>query len=300
MYRGLRAVIMESTPESTESTSDKDRCPQCDNEYKNLTLHWYRSSECTYQRPTERQFEILEGFLLFRGSVIDNSQTGKHPRIKFRLTNRQLLEWVRKELGVIANEIQTEMVSEDAAQYLAASFPDDSYEGNVNAQTLYNLRTRALPAFSTYMRSWTDSEGKRVVPETVTPTPTKLRIAYGLAGSIQDRNGRDAIHLSITRTDPPIEAINSLFGSFGPAVTHDPESTHLWLHNCEKFFHYIGSEPLPGCEHRWPRTMAFDEPDDVCPACNGRFSCLSTHYATKPNQFCKITPELQREINSRD
>jgi hypothetical protein len=243
-----------------------DICPICGHHFSNVVLHWRRSSSCSEPYLQPDHHEILAGLLLVGGGLASESNT--HPHFQMESANRAVLEWVASQLGVFAGDVRE--VSRDPTHTGVAHIKETSSRDDFNQ--LYKLSTKKLRQLAPYTSAWYGADGGRRVPLGLQPTSTMLRTAYVVAGDI-DHTGR--AYIPLTRTTPSKSTVERLFQGFAPYLKSSSDYVRVTLRNTAGFLEAI-SPALPVAQDKWPDTV--DEPDHVCPTCNGRFDRLGVHW----------------------
>ena len=147
-------------PDDTET----ETCPDCEEDYSHLGIHWARSKDCGYPVPALNDEAVLDG-LLFVGGSLNMRHRDANCYVSTVHHDREVLEWIADELGVLVASI-TEF---DKAESI-------DYHGRRPDGPLWELRTRSLPALDKY-RGWYDREDNRTVPQDVQVRPLLLKTA---------------------------------------------------------------------------------------------------------------------------
>lgn len=83
----------------------KTVCHQCHNPYRSITLHWKRSSECSYPPIPDPVVEILSGIYSVRGEF-QQQDNGRY-LLRFQKNDKEPVETIHKALGVFATDYTT-------------------------------------------------------------------------------------------------------------------------------------------------------------------------------------------------
>jgi hypothetical protein len=224
--------------------SEEERCPQCQNTYKQLGVHWGRSSTCEGPEPTERQHALLYGALIVGGGVVQG-QGNESAQIRLYSTNEQLLDWYAEELYPLTGLTAVTVHPQEANAFTDYTDVDDSYL----------LYTRTLSCFNTYHRAWyRDSE--KVIPTGIDRSSALLTSMYAYRGWLDDGafsyNPRPRIAAS--KSPATDDFFESLFAPFDPVVEvrerGDRTERSIRLNKADDFFAYLEDAP-PGCDEKW-------------------------------------------------
>ena len=79
-----------------------EQCSQCGNYYKKIASHWQKSKSCTHPNLTKKQKEISIGVLMADGNV---SKTGENASLRCILTEKEYLDYLGEEFGIITNRV---------------------------------------------------------------------------------------------------------------------------------------------------------------------------------------------------
>lgn len=275
-------------------TNSEERCRQCGETKKNLGNHWRLSHSCDYPEPTDRQTEIIRGLLFGGGNIIDreaSGNAGRNPQLTTTSTRRDFIEWLDDEFGAMGRGI----VSTDETADLRQSLEDLTEEerDQLKSNTVYRWRTRNLPFLRRYLDRW-HVDDEKSIPPTVSPTPWFLRIVYAKCGNLDTQtidNGQN-LRFSVEKTAGDVEEWLRLLSPFSPRV----QGRHIFATDASTFFDYIGHNPIPGFENKWPddptTLSGHNETGVECPSCGGTFDNITTHW--QRNEYCD-PPSIQGE-----
>lgn len=234
---------------------DQTICPDCDEPYEKLGLHWAASKDCTYPVLTPSEEAILDG-LLFVGGTLNNRHRDANCYVSIVHHDRAALEWIAEQLGVIAASI---------TQFDQAGSID--YYGDAPNQSLWEFRTRSLPTLSTYV-TWYDPVDKRTVPDDVQVRPLMLTTACLLAARPMD--DRPGLYLSLRRTSPPPVTVHRVFGGYGPRIIRTDDGGYVVrIQNSTDLCNDLA--PWPAFARDCFDASQFNEGRIACPRCGGRF-----------------------------
>lgn len=235
--------------------AEKVACPECDEAYQSLGGHWARSKDCDYPPLALSDEAVLDGLMLV-GGTLRNRHVDANCYISIVHADRDVLEWVADELGVLAASI-TEFDQAGSVDYYGAD-PE---------RPLWEFRTRSLPALDKYY-GWYDADGSRTVPEDVSVDPLLLKTACLLAARPMD--DRPGLYLSLQRTSPPPVTVHRVFGGYGPRIVRPDEDGYVVrIHNSTDLCQDLAPWPAFATDRFDPEQ--FDEGRIICPRCGGRF-----------------------------
>lgn len=230
----------------------KVECPSCGELYeekRGLGQHWSGSS-CDPPKLTRRQKEILVGILMGDGYIgegkCEEGGSGNH-HMQIRMTNREFLEWVDSEMGVLSSGVR-----------LAASAEQQAHSGGGDVESyspLYGLTIRTHPYLSV-LAEWYSS-GKKVMPEDIEMTPMVLKMWYVCDGGLSGREGCRQPRIALNNEKGNKKKVLSWFEESECPVPYwyeedSGDTTITWTtkEDRRKFFEYIGSPP-PGFKYKW-------------------------------------------------
>lgn len=227
-----------------------EQCISCGSEYKNLALHWNRSS-CDYPELSQRQRDLVTGVVMGDGSVV-NPNTANNPTLHVKMINEEFLDWLDGELGWLSNGYTKVQTAEEAAK----ANRESGFSPNAKAENYhdkYVLRTKCLPVMSEW-REWYSS-GEKVFPSDIQLTPDVLKMWYVCDGYITDWN---SIDITANNEEGNCDKIRQLFDGLGvDPVFHKSQrswSIRFSQNESRVLFNYMGSAP-PGFGYKWPNNQ---------------------------------------------
>jgi hypothetical protein len=237
------------------SGEEKVTCPDCDEEYSHLGIHWARSKECDYPVLNMHEEAVLDG-LMFVGGSLNGRHKDSNCYVSIVQADRDALNWIDDQLGVLSNGV---------SEYDPAGTIE--YHGGEKARDLWELRTRSLPALDKYY-VWYDRDGHRTVPDDVTVRPLLLKTACLLAA--RPMTDRPGLFFSLRRTTPPPVAVHRIFGGYGPRIVRQSDGGYtVRIQNSTDLCNDLA--PWPTFARDRFDAGQFREGDVVCPRCGGRF-----------------------------
>lgn len=225
-----------------------DICHECGGEYEKIGTHWSLGA-CEYPSFTDRQREIITGFVMSDASI---NRNGKNPHIQSNMITKEFLEWIDEEMGIFGKGVLFCRSAEECAkENRDRGFRPNADAKNYHDQYRWNsMRHPELHEFA----AWYDS-GKKVWPESVKFTPLSLKVFF--CGDGYFRNDKHFKHISfgILNERDNKEKIEKLFECVGLSGTWDESESscgyRLNNEQSQKAFEIMG-DPLPGFEYKWP------------------------------------------------
>jgi hypothetical protein len=217
-------------------------CPECGSEYKQIGLHWNRSS-CPKPRFTESQMEIMKGLLLGDADIHSNKGTSA---FKIGMTNKEFLDWLHEKLQPLSRGIKLsksgEKKKEEAIENGLSGVSEDS-----DFSDFYKLRTVASDE-AKELRKWYSS-GRKRYPDTITRDMFK----YWYICDGWDCGRYIAIRC-IDQSDRPDHTIN-LIEDIGINVTSFDTDRGIIRISAKSSRDFLDdTDPVPGFEYKWDIT----------------------------------------------
>jgi len=235
---------------------EKTICPECEEEYQALGVHWARSKVCDHAVPGVRDEAVLDGLMFIGGALNNRQRQDANCSVSIVHHDRDVLNWIADELGVLVASI---------SEFDKAGSVE--HHGQPPNQSLYDLRTRSLPALNKYY-GWYDRDDNRTVPENVRVRPPLLKTACLLAGRPMD--DRPGMYLSLRRTSPSPVTVHRVFGGYGPRIIRNSDGGYvLRIQNTTDLCNDLA--PWPAFARDRFDAARYDEGRIVCPQCGGRF-----------------------------
>lgn len=218
---------------------EENVCPECENEYLNISRHWasYESHRPEY---TEKQKQVMIGLLMSDGWISDRAD-GRKNRFQCEMVTLEYIKYLKRLFGILCNNI-TEIDKE-------------------KNQDVYRLSWKPH-GFIDELANWYSS-GRKVWPH-MELTPIILKNYYVGDGYLLERGGnytRPNVKLGMANEYGNELKIKDMFPFSNDDYTIDKRVTSKGYTNMEirftvdgteKFFEYIGEDPLPGFEYKWP------------------------------------------------
>lgn len=217
-------------------------CPSCGSEYKQIGLHWNRSS-CPKPELTERQIEIIKGLLLGDAGIHSTKETCA---FKIGMTNKVFLDWLHEQLNPLSRGVELELSGEEkkkeALQNGLKGVSEDS-----EFSDFYKLRTVASDG-AKELRGWYSS-GKKRYPDKI----TRGMFKYWYICDGWDCGRYIAIRC-IDQSDRPDHTIN-LIEDIGLDVTSFDVDRGIIRISAQSSRDFLDdTDPVPGFEYKWDIT----------------------------------------------
>jgi len=233
-----------------------DTCHECGNEYVSVAQHWVRSN-CNRQQMTEHQSEVAKGLVLGDGYV-RKTESQTRPCLTVKMINKEYLGYLSNNVfPTLSSDVRlAETAGESAKRARDSGFSENADVKNYSDQ--YKLRVMCHPDLEQYFQWY--ASGSKVFPEDLELTPVALKHYFVGDGSFAEE--RPSIIINITNEKENAKKIKRIFerAGFSDFVWYrqDGEGYEEYAgvrfreQGIENFFDYIGREPLPGFERKWP------------------------------------------------
>lgn len=252
--------------------SGKDECPECGNEYQRLGSHWHKGN-CPRPKFNQNQMNLLTGLMLGDGWL--RGRNAENSFLVANSTNKPFLDWLKNKLGVLTTNVSLQNTSEEQYQN-ALQNQKDGVKGfetvnKENYNDLYVLRTRSHPQLNSFRKWYKD--GRITFPENIELNPTSAKIWYVSDGWLAVKPyDRYRVMIKATNQSDRPDFLKSLFEGVGfENVGFSRHSIQLGVESSKEFFRWIGTEPIPSFEYKWPQNRAFENPNEL----SGRKNRLS-------------------------
>jgi len=223
-----------------------DTCHECGREYQKIAMHW-RQSSCAYPDLSDYQHDVVVGLLMGDGSLVRETVS---PSVNVIMTTKSYLQHLSTDcFPVCSGGVYLRFTSEEAAaQVRRSGWHDDAKAKDYS--DIYQFTTMCHPELERY-ESWYLT-GEKVFPENIELTPTSLKHWYVGDGCLE--RGKDPKITTCNEFESK-EKINSMFykvGLTGFYWNEADKSIRFREEGTENFFNYVGRDPLPGFEYKWP------------------------------------------------
>ena len=231
-------------------------CHECGNEYVSVAQHWVRSS-CNRKPMSEHQIEVAKGLTLGDGHV-RRTESQTRPCLSVKMINKEYLEYLSDNVfPVLGGDVRlTETARESAERAKESGFSEVASEERYS--DLHRFRVMCHPDLEQYL-DWYSS-GSKVFPADLELTPTALKHYFVGDGSFSE--DRPSLIINITNEKENGTKIQNMFerAGFEDFVWYTQEGPGYSEYACvrfrqsgiENFFDYIGRDPLPGFEYKFP------------------------------------------------
>lgn len=211
-------------------------CPDCGEDYTQLSQHW-RLSSCSTPDLTDRQIEILTGLMLGDGRLV--RKDGRKPYFSVSNTAKNFLEWFDNEMGVLGQGVRKH------------GEPEEEHHSQP-----YTCSTRSHEGLSRFTK-WYDSDVD-VISE-VDLTPLVAKCWYVSDGTIlKPDKKRPTARITSRKTDEKKEKMRKLFVEQGFSPTWSNTQLFFDAGDTEKLLEWMG-EPLPGFQYKFPDPPELDK-----------------------------------------
>lgn len=217
-----------------------DKCPQCEEEFKSLGIHWSKGS-CKYPTYSEKQKDIATGLLLGDGTLVSNR---KNPRLEVTSITKEFLEWVKEMMGCLACDIKKHRDAKESAKH-AREFGLNENAKEENYSDAYVLNLRSHPHLKTY-KKWCEQGDKRVPWGEVNLNKTTTKVWYVCDGGL-DWGSKPSACIYATNESDKLETIASKLDF--DVRAHDKKLL-VTRSDTKKFIDWLG-EPIPGFKYKF-------------------------------------------------
>lgn len=216
-------------------------CHDCGNEYVAIGRHW-AASDCDYQKPTEKQLDILTGSVMGDGTVCREYNSS----VQIIMKSPNYLEYLDNQFPVLGTGVRLYMTASELAEDVRErNFADVVNDENYSDQ--YIWKTRNNPYLNP-LAEWYSS-GEKVFPDDIELTPTVLKHWYCGDGMYKDES---YIRLAMANEMHNKGKIERMFERVGlPRPNSWDEHRAVWnVNETDELFDYMG-ESLPDFEYKW-------------------------------------------------
>lgn len=278
---------------------NKDLCPQCGNWYKGIGVHWARSSSCSYPELTERQNDIINGLLLSGAGGFSGNLSDGELHFIVHSTNRELLDWLDDEFGIISKGVSLAISSEDSEENLAnlRKVSGDNTAEDYNTSDIYRWGTRRLPLFANIRNQWMGENSNELeIPFRFEPNALILSIIYTFRGYVNTNKGESNIILLVKKMIGSSTELVQLLSEFDPSIW-ESNISRIVLRNSAPFARTILNvefSPVEYAENQLSNIDSLMEQtnDSIpCPDCGSRFSALGRHWKHSSCEPPSLTKE---------
>lgn len=244
---------------STQSTLGGDStvpeghtlCQECGETYKAIGQHW-SGKQCSHPQISNYQDDIIKGLMLGDGSLY---RTTKNASMYVSSTNRDFLEWIDSEMGVMCTGNYNVVTEEDHLEYAE---DHGSIQPNSQYKDVWTIKLRAHPYFNQYREWYGEKNGRQVVmdvPE-IEISPVMARVWYCSDGHMDfDEYGSGHVIFTSENFGQHNERLMGSFtgrGFGGHIENHNVMDGRIVFNRSgtQKFLDWIG-EPIDGFEYKW-------------------------------------------------
>jgi len=231
------------------SEYSKDICPSCKKEYKTLGIHWRRGS-CEWPKPSKKQRSIIRGLMLGDATLINRFDSRKTPRITAYSIKKPFLEYIKKELEYLANEVKLYQSAKDSARCARKNGLDGSAKEE-NYSNCYKLALRSNPFYKKY-KSWYSEGKKKINFKDINLDKTAVKIWYCGDGGLcwKDGDSYPCAKICHKHGKNRLKAASRFFKNLGLESYVDSDGIRFNSKSTEKFIEWLGDAP-PGFEYKF-------------------------------------------------
>lgn len=185
------------------------------------------------------------------------SKTGENASLRCILTEKEYLDYLGEEFGIITNRVSLcKSAKEKAKENRDSDFSPNAKENNYKDQYIWQTKTHP---FFTELYNWY-SEGEKVWPKEIDLSPTVLKHWYCGDGSVSYKSESDCITISAANEAENVEKIKKYFERAelpNPTIsTYEREFgktavIRFGVGESKKLWEYMG-DPINGFEYKWP------------------------------------------------
>lgn len=225
-------------------------CPQCNERYERLSMHWNRS-QCTYPTFSDEQWETAVGLFMRDGDL--HGRNGPNPFLRVRMTNERFVRYLDDLFGPLSRGVKLERDAEtqyqNALANRAAGVPNFETVTEGAYSDLYGIRTWAHPRLNA-LRNWYDTGQKRY-PDDLELTPTIARMWYVCDGWLAvEQSARPRAMFKVSNEMDRQDYLVDLFADAGFTVGFSREAIQIPADETQRLLDWMG-DPPPGFEYKW-------------------------------------------------
>lgn len=222
------------------------KCPNpgCNVECTDLGTHWWRSNDCDYPIPTDRQQEMFKGLLMGDGCIARHGEIDKNPRFTIQMVTESFLEWVHSEMYPLTTGVKltdSNTASERTKTLQATGFATGE------CQDVYTLESRGLPWLEN-LADWYSS-GKKRFPDNLELTPMVARMWYVSDGGLM-HNHTSQLQIASVNESSRQQFLLDLLNDVGFDGYATKNKIVLNQSDRDQFLDWMGDAP-PGFEYKW-------------------------------------------------
>jgi len=226
-----------------------DVCHECGEEYRQIANHW-AAADCSYPRLSDYQLDVCTGLIMGDGSLRKHTAS---PGINVIMTAKEYLEHLSSNaFPICSGNVNLRFTAQKAAgRVRQKGFYPEAKEKDYS--DIYQFSIMSHPDLEQY-RQWYKA-GEKTFPKTIDLTPTVLKHWYVGDGYFDREHGMVQISLYNERGNK--EKICQMFHRAGLTdfswyANDNIGEVKFGIEGTKNFFDFIGCEPLPGFEYKFP------------------------------------------------
>lgn len=198
-------------------------CPTCGKDYRSVGTHWRRSASCGPNDIGSREEDIIVGWLLGDGSLVNRDDDW--PMLSIANTNRDFIKWSVDEISIMKDWV-----------------------GSVGTTDCIEKRSISHPFMSKFS-NWYDS-GVKKIPYGYDISILSAKVWYCCDGFKSVNRGVLRVGFSIGEIEDRVDRMKS---SLETALPEPKVTTRTLYYDGDeaKDVLDIMGDPLPGMEYKW-------------------------------------------------
>ena len=225
-----------------------DTCHDCGNQYISLSKHWSKSN-CSYPALCQYQHDTIVGSLMGDGYL---RRDKKNPSLEIAMTTKEYLTWLcEKVFPVCSGTVRLMRTARECAKRDRKSGFNPEADSK-DYSDMYRWVTMSHPELNKY-KNWYSS-GSKTFPSNLALTPTVLKNWYCGDGSLHKEKYPQITLNNESENKRKIESIFQTAGltDFFWDKSRSNTTVVFRKEGAENFFDYVGRDPLPGFEYKFP------------------------------------------------
>jgi len=228
---------------------DKQKqCPDCGGWFEILGRHWGLST-CDYSPISNKKYNMIAGLMIGDGSITRSQNTNS---MSVTNTNLSFLHYLHDVFGWLSSTVCEERTAKQAAEMFNMSDGvGHTYDLSAKqCSDIYSLKLKSHPVFDHFACL----DKKDLFQFNKFPfTPHLLRMWYVSDGNINKSDM--TIHFTSHTDSNGVSSVINNFSKIGLDVNYYSGGDDFAIHaDRDKFFDYIGHDPVPGFGYKWADT----------------------------------------------
>jgi hypothetical protein len=173
---------------------------------------------------------------------------GSAGRLTIEVTNKEFLDWVDRELGILSLGVKSYQSSADQTERVDV-VGNQKVKEHHNFNRTYELKSRSHPFFKE-LYSWYGEDGKRF-PENLELTPLKAKMWYCCDGSlVRSDSQRPHARFYTKNEDDRLDTLTSYFRDKGLDAREYVGAVGFTADGTEELLDWMGNPPS-GMQYKW-------------------------------------------------